>query len=90
MSNKEKKTTEGSESIQAAEKEGTTTKTSKTQKEKKQSTSNALKSVGLAACKRHGLTEVWVTSDGQTFPREHDARSHAQNLTNNELIKVTA
>lgn len=89
MSNKEKKTTEA-ESIQVAEKEEATTKTSNSQKGKKQNGSNALKSVGLAACKRHRLSEVWVTSDGQTFPKENDAKNHARNLVNNEIIKVTA
>lgn len=51
---------------------------------------SALKAVGLAACKRHGLAQVWVTSDGQSFPQEGDAKEHAKNLPNKETIKVTA
>lgn len=51
---------------------------------------NALKSVGLAACKRHNLEQVWVTADGQAFPRESDAKAHALNLPNNKILKVTA
>lgn len=51
---------------------------------------NALKSVGLAACKRHNLEQVWVTADGQAFPGESDAKAHALNLPNNKILKVTA
>lgn len=50
----------------------------------------ALRSVGLAACKRHGLTEAWVTSDGQTFAQEGDAKAHAKNLPSKETLKVSA
>lgn len=50
----------------------------------------ALRSVGLAACKRHGLTEAWVTSDGQVFVQEGDAKAHARNLPSKETIKVSA
>ena len=51
---------------------------------------SALKAVGLAACKRHGLAQVWVTSDGQSFPQEGDAKEHAKNLPSKETLKVTA
>lgn len=51
---------------------------------------SALKAVGLAACKRHGLAEVWVTSDGQSFPQEGDAKEHAKNLPSKETLKITA
>lgn len=51
---------------------------------------SALKAVGLAACKRHTLSQVWVTSDGQVFPQEGDAKEHARNLPSKETIKVTA
>lgn len=50
----------------------------------------ALRSVGLAACKRHGLTEAWVTSDGQVFAQEGDAKAHARNLPSKETLKVSA
>lgn len=51
---------------------------------------SALKAVGLAACKRHQLAQAWVTSDGQVFPQEGDAREHAKNLPSKETLKVTA
>lgn len=51
---------------------------------------SALKAVGQEACKRHKLAQVWVTSDGQAFPQESDAKEHAKNLTSKEIIKVTA
>lgn len=54
------------------------------------SEAGALKGVGVAACKRHGLAEVWVTTDGQVFPIEGDAKAHAKNLPSNEILKVTA
>lgn len=49
-----------------------------------------LKAVGLEACKMHRLEYVWVTDDGQCFPIEGNAKAHAANLKNKELIKVTA
>lgn len=49
---------------------------------------SVLKAVGLAACKRHQLAQVWVTSDGQVFTQENDARHHSKNLKNSEIIKV--
>ena len=54
------------------------------------SDASALKAVGLAACKRHGLAQVWVTSDGQAFAQENDAKAHALNLDNKEILKVGA
>jgi hypothetical protein len=51
---------------------------------------SALKAVGLAACKRHDLEQVWVTVDGQVFPQESDAKAHAKNLQSNETLKVSA
>lgn len=50
----------------------------------------ALAAVGREACRLHNLERVWVTEDGQCFPIEGDARAHAANLKNKELIKVTA
>lgn len=52
--------------------------------------SNALRSVGLAACRRHELGEVWVTADGMAFAMESDARAHSRNLENDTILKVTA
>lgn len=51
---------------------------------------SALRAVGVEACKRHQLTQAWVTSDGQVFPQEGDAREHAKNLPSKETLKVTA
>ncbi|MCH5214987.1 MAG: hypothetical protein J1E97_07315 [Muribaculaceae bacterium] len=90
MSEKEKKTNEAAAQPVPSE-NGTPAPTGgKTTKGKKPAPNNALKSVGLAACKRHKLDHVWVTTDGQTFPNESDAKNHARNLSNNELLKVTA
>lgn len=50
---------------------------------------SALKAVGLAACKRHELAQVWITSDGQAFPQEGDAQAHACNLGDKVILKVT-
>ena len=44
--------------------------------------------VGRAAMKRHGLKEVYVTSDGQAFAQKGNANSHARNLENKEVITV--
>jgi len=51
-------------------------------------TTGALKAIGLAACKRHGLKAVWVTDDGQCFDQENNARAHGKNLDNSEPLKV--
>lgn len=51
---------------------------------------SALRAVGVEACKLHQLTQAWVTSDGQVFPQEGDAREHAKNLPSKEILKVTA
>ena len=51
----------------------------------------ALEAVGRAACKRHGLQEVWVTADGQSFAQENDARNHGKSLGHSaEPLKVEA
>lgn len=59
-------------------------------KEKKSSGTNALKAIGMAACRRHSLKQAWVTTDGQTFANESDAINHASNLNEKEILKVTA
>lgn len=59
-------------------------------KAKTEGGASALKAVGQAACKRHGLGQVWVTSDGQVFAQEGDATAHGRNLTDKTIIKVTA
>ena len=38
--------------------------------------------------KRHGLKEVYMTSDGQVFAQKGNANSHARNLENKEVITV--
>lgn len=50
---------------------------------------SALRAVGVEACKRHKLTQAWVTSDGQVFPQEGDAKAHALNLGDKVILKVT-
>ena len=59
-------------------------------KSETESGASALRAVGVEACKRHQLTQAWVTSDGQVFPQEGDAREHAKNLPSKEILKVTA
>lgn len=56
----------------------------------KADTGGALKSVGLDACKRHGIAEVWVTADGQSFPQSGDAKAHAANLNDKQILNVKA
>lgn len=56
----------------------------------KAAATGALKAIGLAACRRHGLKTVWVTDDGQCFDQEGNARSHGKNLGNPEPLKVEA
>lgn len=59
-------------------------------KPKAAAATGALKAIGLAACKRHGLKTVWVTDDGQCFDQENNARAHGKNLENPEPLKVEA
>ena len=83
----------------AAVAEDTTTTAKKTDKGKQKSKSNpvtaggesALRAVGKAACKRHGLPEVWVTADGQCFAEENAARNLGKSLGHSlEPLKVEA
>lgn len=62
----------------------------KTEPKPKAESGGALRAVGLAACKRHSLAQVWVTSDGQAFAQEGDAKAHALNLPSKETLKVSA
>ena len=78
---------------EAAESKATKAKSeSKPKAKTKSETENgasALKAVGLAACKRHELAQVWITSDGQAFPQEGDAQAHARKLGDKVILKVT-
>ena len=76
------------ESTLAKEQKGKTGTKAK-QNPKADSGAGALRAVGVEACKRHGLEQVWVTSDGQAFAQENDAKAHAVNLESKETIKVT-
>lgn len=49
-----------------------------------------LQECGRAAIKRHALREAWVTSDGQVFAQEGDARSHARSLKVKDITNVKA
>ena len=101
MSNENKEAAavpEGAEQQTGQQPETAATKAAKAKSETKpkakakpetESGASALKSVGLAACKRHELTEAWVTSDGQVFPQEGDAKAHALNLGDKVILKVT-
>ena len=62
----------------------------KTKKTSKEDAPSMLKAVGREAFKMYKLEQVWVKDDGQCFPIEGDAKAHAANLKNKELIKVTA
>lgn len=96
MSNETKNTTaaEGAEVKAEAKteskpkKEAKAKTESKTESKPKAEAGGALKSVGLDACKRHGLAEVWVTSDGQSFGVEGDAKAHAANLKDKTTLNV--
>ena len=102
MSNENKETTAVPEAAEQQSGQQSETAAPKAQKAKTEakpkakakteaeSGTNALRAVGLAACKRHELAQVWVTSDGQCFPEEGDAKAHAQNLPSKETIKVSA
>lgn len=74
----------------AENKEAKSSAKPKVKKTAKEDAPSMLKAVGLEACKMHKLDYVWVTDDGQCFPIEGDAKAHAANLKNKELIKVTA
>ena len=50
---------------------------------------SVLEKAGKTAIARHGLKEVFVTSDGQAFPLRADAQHHAADLADKEIIKVT-
>lgn len=58
-------------------------------KSETESDASALRAVGVEACKRHKLAQVWITSDGQAFPQEGDAKEHARNLGDKVILKVT-
>ena len=73
-----------------AQKAKTESKPKAKAKAETESGASALKAVGLEACKRHQLARVWVTSDGQAFAQEGDAKEHARNLPSKETLKVTA
>lgn len=63
-------------------------KEKKKQKIEAESAAGVLEKVGKAAIARHGFTKVFVTMDGQVFPILSDAKNHAINLANKEIIKV--
>lgn len=59
------------------------------EKKKPKPAASVLEKAGKAAIVRHGFKEVFVTSDGQVFPLSSDAKNHASDLSNKEIIKVT-
>lgn len=48
----------------------------------------AFREIGLAAIAEHGLTEAFVTSDGQVFTLRCDATSHAENIQDKTIEHV--
>lgn len=58
------------------------------EEKKTKSAVSVLEKAGKAAIARHGFKEVFVTSDGQVFPLFSDAKNHASDLSNKEIIKV--
>lgn len=64
-----------------------TEKTDTAKKEKKDGVS-VLEKVGQAAIKEHGFKQVFVTSDGQVFSLENNAKNHAANLKNRSILTV--
>lgn len=54
----------------------------------KKNGNSVLEKVGKAAIKEHGLTEVYVTSDGVVFRTENDAMNYATNLKDKSIITV--
>lgn len=99
MDNETKNVTEPVAENVATAAEETTTTAKKAEKGKQKHKGNAvnsngasmLRAVGKAACKRHGLTSVWVTADGQCFSLENDARNHVKSLgLSAEPLKVEA
>lgn len=64
------------------------TKVEKPTKVEKATDNTIFVKVGRASMKRHGLKEVYVTSDGQVFAQKGNANSHARNLENKEVITV--
>jgi len=64
------------------------TKKKETQ-EKPKAAVSVLEKAGEAALKLNGLEKVWVTADGQAFALESDARNHAANLKDSQIITVS-
>lgn len=79
--------TEGTEETTVAASESKESKkASKKKSEAKACT--IMEKVGREAMKQHGLSEVYVTSDGQAFAQKSDAMNHAANLKNQEVVTV--
>ena len=84
-------TTEGVPKSETKGKSKSEAKTKSEAKPKaKADTGGALKSVGLDACKRHSIAEVWVSADGQSFAQENNAKAHAANLSDKQILNVKA
>lgn len=84
MENNEKATVEQpveSKTETAATKKGRSADTKKT-------ASSILEKVGKTIIRERGYAEVFVTSDGQVFRLESDAKNHARNLKDREVLKV--
>lgn len=83
MENNEKATAE-----QPAENKTETAAAKKSKAAETKKASSVLEKVGKNAIREHGLAEVFVTADGQVFKLESDAKNHARNLKDREVLKV--
>lgn len=54
----------------------------------KKSAFSVLEKVGKTIIRERGYAEVFVTADGQAFRLESDAKNHARNLKDREVLKV--
>lgn len=71
-------------------KQAKTAKEAPAEAEPAQLSRQKLQECGRAAVKRHGLREAWVTSDGQVFAQEGDAKNHARSLKVKDTLNVKA
>ena len=71
-----------------AKKDEKTAEVQTTAENEKKSGGSVLEKVGKAAIKEHGLSQVFVASDGVVFRTENDAKNYASNLKNRSILTV--
>ena len=82
MAKKNETTTEVNTVVESETKQAENTAT------EKKSGGSVLEKVGKAAIKEHGLSQVFVASDGVVFRTENDAKNYAANLKNRSILTV--